>query len=58
MITGLKISRGWAGASLSVPWLTVDQMLFRIEKDDSERFMIEKAHFGTEIGDCGRTVDG
>ena len=36
----------------------LDQMLFCIEKDDSERFAIEKPHFGTEIGDCERTVDG
>ena len=36
----------------------LNQMLFRIEKDDSERFTIEKPHLGTEVCDCQRTIDG
>jgi hypothetical protein len=35
-----------------------DQLLLSIQKNDSKPFTIQKAHLGTEIGDCLRTVDG
>jgi hypothetical protein len=30
----------------------------RIEENDSERFAIEKPHFGTKVCDCDRAIDG
>jgi hypothetical protein len=35
-----------------------DQLLLYIQKDDTEPFTIQKAHLGTEIGNCLGTVDG
>ena len=35
-----------------------NEVLFCIEKDDSERFSVEKPHFGTKVCDCKRTIDG
>ena len=36
----------------------LNEVLFCIEKDDSERFSVEKRHFGTKVRDCDRTIDG
>ena len=36
----------------------LDQVLLGVQEHDTEQLTIEKAHFGTEIGDCLRTVDG
>lgn len=35
----------------------LNEVLFGVEKNDSERFTIEKAHFGTEVGDCLGTIN-
>ena len=29
-----------------------------VQENDSERLTIEKAHFGTKVCDCDRTIDG
>jgi hypothetical protein len=34
------------------------ELLFSIEENDSERFAIEKTHFGTKLGDGQRIIDG
>jgi hypothetical protein len=36
----------------------LNEMLFGVEENNPEQLTIEKAHFGTEIGDCVWTVDG
>ena len=36
----------------------LNEVLLGVEKDDTQGFAIQKAHFGTEIGNCLRTVDG
>ena len=35
----------------------LNEVLFGIEKNNAQRFAIEKAHFGAEIGNCLWTVD-
>jgi len=35
----------------------LNEVLSGVEKDDTQGFTIEKAHFGTEVGDCKRTID-
>ena len=35
----------------------LDQVLLRVEENDAERFAVEKAHLGTELGDGQRAVD-
>jgi hypothetical protein len=60
VITGLKISLGWASDSLTLPWLTVQTLvrcclvLRRTTRKDSRS---KKTHFGTEVGNCLRTID-
>ena len=36
----------------------LNEVLFGVEKNDSKRFTIKKAHFGTKVSNCHRTVDG
>ena len=35
----------------------LNEVLFGVEKDDAQGFAIQKTHFGTEVGDCERTID-
>jgi hypothetical protein len=35
----------------------LNQVLLGVEKNDAQGFPIEKAHLGTEIGDCLGTID-
>ena len=35
----------------------LDQVLLGIQKNDPERFTIEKAHLGTKVCDCERIID-
>ena len=35
----------------------LNEVLFCVEKDDSERFAIEKAHLGTKVFDCDGAID-
>ena len=36
----------------------LNEVLFRIQKNDPERFAVEKAHLRTKVCDCNRTIDG
>ena len=36
----------------------LNEMLLGVEKDNSERFAVEKAHLRTKVCDCNRTIDG
>ena len=36
----------------------LNEVLFGVKKNDPKRFAIEKAHLGTKVCDCKRTIDG
>lgn len=59
-MTGLNISRGWERGfvqSSLTDGNNFDELLFGVEKDNSEGLMTEKAHFGAEIRHGQRGID-
>jgi hypothetical protein len=60
VITGLKDFARVGKRLIDRPLADVgdlDQVLLGVQEHDPEQLTIEKAHFGTEIGDCDRTIE-